>query len=1299
MLKLPNKFCDQNSHKKIVFIDQGINDYQLLADGINKEAEVIFLDSARDGVIQITETLQQYGRVAEVHIVSHGLPGKLKLGKTKLSFSNLNSYKQHLQNWSTFLYSSSLFLYGCQVAANRVGSDFIKQLHQLTHTNIAASANYTGSRVLGGDWNLEVTLGEIAQSQVFSSAVQSAYPWVLIDSDDFNSNELDSRWTFINPLNDGSFNLVGAGTGEAYLELFVPGGTTHNLWKTAKDAVRVMQPAANTDFELESKYLSEPSQRFQFQGILVEQDADNWLRFEISHNGKTMRVYAAITINGSSNGILSASVASGSASYLRVNRQGDLWTLEYSGDGFNWTTAGSFTQQLSVSSVGTFAGNAGGQPAFTAQVDYFFNTAAPIVPEDGGIFNQTPIANDDSGETDVNTATVIDVLNNDLDNDGSLEPSTLAIVSNPSNGTLEVDPLTGQVTYIPNLGFTGNDSFGYTVEDNEGATSNQAFVSVSVGSFNQAPVANDDSGETDVNTATVIDVLNNDLDNDGSLEPSTLAIVSNPSNGTLEVDPLTGQVTYTPNLGFIGNDSFGYTVEDNEGATSNEATVSISVNNNSGENNPTPIESDDFNSNELDSRWTFINPLNDGSFNLVGAGTGEAYLELFVPGGTTHNLWKTAKDAVRVMQPTANTDFELEVKYLSEPSQRFQFQGILVEQDADNWLRFEISHNGKTMRVYAAITINGSSNGILSASVASGSASYLRVNRQGDLWTLEYSGDGFNWTTAGSFTQQLSVSSVGTFAGNAGGQPAFTAQVDYFFNTAAPIVPEDGGIFNQTPIANDDSGETDVNTATVIDVLNNDLDNDGSLEPSTLAIVSNPSNGTLEVDPLTGQVTYIPNLGFTGNDSFGYTVEDNEGATSNQAFVSVSVGSFNQAPVANDDSGETDVNTATVIDVLNNDLDNDGSLEPSTLAIVSNPSNGTLEVDPLTGQVTYTPNTDFTGNDSFGYTVEDNEGATSNQAFVSVSVETSSSNQGDGPLIDVWYGLEQTFGQIGQPQTWINILGHVDDPDGVSSLTYSLNGGPELPLNITKKTRIIQSGDFNADIAYADLDGSSIDDFVTFTATDELGNVSTQTVTINYEDGNVWPENYSIDWSNTSEISEVAQVVDGLWTIEGDTVRIVEPGYDRLIAIGDVSWANYEVTVPITINNFVRNTGRVGLMMRWPGHNDDLSGKQPFAGFEPYGAIGWAAGGNLKIRGEGGGNSSNKTLEANITYNFKMRVETTQTESLYSLKAWELGQSEPLDWDVQRNEGLSDLQNGSLLLVAHKQDASFGNVTISLVDV
>ncbi len=123
------------------------------------------------------------------------------------------------------------------------------------------------------------------------------------------------------------------------------------------------------------------------------------------------------------------------------------------------------------------------------------------------------------------------MLANDTDPDGSLDPATVNIGSGPANGSLSVHPVTGVVTYTPDANYAGADSFTYTVRDNDGAVSNLARVHLEVTPVNDAPVANDDGSlaipvSTAEDTALAIDVLANDTDLDGSLDPATVSILS-----------------------------------------------------------------------------------------------------------------------------------------------------------------------------------------------------------------------------------------------------------------------------------------------------------------------------------------------------------------------------------------------------------------------------------------------------------------------------------------------------------------------------------------------------------------------------------------------------------------------------------------------------------------------------------------------------------------------------------------------------------------------------------------------------
>jgi gliding motility-associated-like protein len=191
--------------------------------------------------------------------------------------------------------------------------------------------------------------------------------------------------------------------------------------------------------------------------------------------------------------------------------------------------------------------------------------------------NDAPIATDDAVSTNEDTPVQIDILVNDSDSDNSLDPATV-VATTPTNGVININSSNGFITYTPNTDFNGADTFSYTIKDITGAESNSAIVTITVIPVNDGPIADDDNNTTSENLAVNIPILSNDTDADNSIDPTSVSIISNVSNGSLLIDPSTGMATYTPNVGFIGNDTFTYTVADALGTISNTAVVTIVVN-------------------------------------------------------------------------------------------------------------------------------------------------------------------------------------------------------------------------------------------------------------------------------------------------------------------------------------------------------------------------------------------------------------------------------------------------------------------------------------------------------------------------------------------------------------------------------------------------------------------------------------------------------------------------------------------------------------------------------------------------
>ena len=144
-----------------------------------------------------------------------------------------------------------------------------------------------------------------------------------------------------------------------------------------------------------------------------------------------------------------------------------------------------------------------------------------------------------------------------------------------AEGTLNVAG-DGTWTFAPvaDLDTAGSVTFSVEVTDNDGdVASDDHTISIT---DRQGPVAADDSASTAEDTAVTFSVTGNDSDPDGTIDPTSVVITGGPSNGSLVVNT-DGTVTYTPNGDYSGADSFTYTVEDNDGLVSNEATVSLTV--------------------------------------------------------------------------------------------------------------------------------------------------------------------------------------------------------------------------------------------------------------------------------------------------------------------------------------------------------------------------------------------------------------------------------------------------------------------------------------------------------------------------------------------------------------------------------------------------------------------------------------------------------------------------------------------------------------------------------------------------
>ena len=164
----------------LLFIDSRVQDPQTLLAGLSDDVQVVWLDSASDGMRQIAAALQGVAGLASIQIVSHASAGALLLGSTVLNAESLQTYASELaQIGAALSEGGDLLLFGCEVASGPKGRSFIEALALATGADIAASTDTTGSAQNGFNWTLEASTGPIQAAIAISHRAQDAYAHTL----------------------------------------------------------------------------------------------------------------------------------------------------------------------------------------------------------------------------------------------------------------------------------------------------------------------------------------------------------------------------------------------------------------------------------------------------------------------------------------------------------------------------------------------------------------------------------------------------------------------------------------------------------------------------------------------------------------------------------------------------------------------------------------------------------------------------------------------------------------------------------------------------------------------------------------------------------------------------------------------------------------------------------------------------------------------------------------------------------------------------------------------------------------
>ena len=366
-----------------------------------------------------------------------------------------------------------------------------------------------------------------------------------------------------------------------------------------------------------------------------------------------------------------------------------------------------------------------------------------------------------------------------------------------------------------------------------------------------------------------------------------------------------------------------------------------------------------------------------------------------------------------------------------------------------------------------------------------------------------------------AFTDGLTVTY--TPNGDFHGSDSFTYDVHNDDGGSSATVDITVTSVNDHPVAVDDDVEINEDATSDFDVLANDTDvDDGN---GALSISGNPTDGAHGTTTVVGgKVRYNPAADFHGTDTFTYTVSDGHVGGTDTGTVNVTIDPVNDAPVAHNDTKPVVEDTTTTLDIVGNDDDVDGDTL-HVLSIGTPPTQGSVTITNGGADVSYDPNQDATGSDSFTYTVSDGNGGT-DAATVSITITAVN----DPPIAndDSAMVMEDT-------PTAIDVLGNDTDPDTALSIASVTQGS---------KGSVTNNGD---NVTYAPSPNQTGSDSFTYTLSGSGSNL-TATVNVTINNTNDPPvagaDSFSIDEDETSDLDVRADDTD----VDSDTLTITDPG-------------------------------------------------------------------------------------------------------------------------------------------------------------
>ncbi|WP_274061697.1 tandem-95 repeat protein [Vibrio parahaemolyticus] len=736
--------------------------------------------------------------------------------------------------------------------------------------------------------------------------------------------------------------------------------------------------------------------------------------------------------------------------------------------------------------------------------------------------NDAPNAENDVITTEEDTAVTIDVLVNDSDVEG--DALSIQSASVPSEQG-SVDIVDGKLVFTPAENFNGEATITYIVTD--GDLTDEAKVTVTVTPVNDSPVAVDDTTSIQEDTAVTIDVLTNDTDVDGDKLSIESASVPK-EQGTVEV--VDGKLVFTPAENFNGDAEITYTVTDGE--LTDEAKVTVTVNpvNDASTIKVDAVESITENAVSTDTVVATLTvrdtdtPEDQLTVSLENNSNG-----YFVLVGDEVKLTQAGVDAVNNdelnlkdltisasvsdgVNPTASDSDSLIVNRVNDaPTIKVDAVESITEDavSTDTVVATLTVRDTDTPEDQLTVSLENNSNGyfvLVGNEVKLTQAGVDAVNNDElnlkDLTISASVSDGVNPTANGS--DSLIVNRV----------------------NEAPTV--ENAIADQVLSEDFDAYTIDLNEVF--------KDSDSSLEFSV------SGNNSIQISIVNGVATINPTADWNGKETITFTAKDPSGESVSQTV------DFTVAPVVDIKADSTNVveDTPTIINVLGNDTF-DGDDKVVSLDTNNGPANGTVSVNP-DGSVTYTPNDNYHGADSFTYIVT--SGGVSESTTVNVDVT---------PVNDAPVATNDTAITDEDTPVTIDVLPNDTDVDGdklsIESASVPKEQGTVEVVN--GKLVFTPAENFNGDaeITYTVTDGQLTDEAkVTVTVnpvndaptikvdavesiTEDAVNTDTVVATLTVRDTDTPEDQLTVSLENNS---------NGYFVLVGNEVKLTQVGVDAV---------------------------------------------------------------------------------------------------------------------------------------------------------